>query len=60
MPKPKLYALYKGEQFLDVGTMKELAQRRGVKVSTIKFMASSKAHGRNKAGKRTLAYRIDE
>lgn len=31
------YALYKGDELLDVGTLRELAERRGVKEETIYY-----------------------
>lgn len=34
------YAMYKGEEFLDVGTAGELARKFNVSVSTIKFYAT--------------------
>lgn len=37
MNKEKVYALYKGEELLEIGTKKELAERFGVKVKTISF-----------------------
>lgn len=37
MSKEKVYALYKGEELLEIGTKKELAERFGVKVKTISF-----------------------
>ncbi|MCK3935693.1 hypothetical protein HCC45_05025 [Streptococcus suis] len=36
----KEYALYKGDKLLAIGTAKELAERFGVKVSTIHFYKS--------------------
>lgn len=36
----KIYALYKGDQFLIVGTKKELAEYLGVKEKTISFYSS--------------------
>ncbi|MGQ7595155.1 hypothetical protein ACTGVC_01300 [Streptococcus suis] len=36
----KEYALYKGDELLAMGTAKELAERFGVKVSTIHFYKS--------------------
>lgn len=36
----KLYALYKGDDFIDIGTSKELAKIMGVKQETIWFYAS--------------------
>lgn len=37
MNKEKYYALYRGENFLGIGTKKELAELLGVKVETISF-----------------------
>lgn len=37
----KLYALYKGDDFIDIGTTKELAQKLNVKEETIRFYATS-------------------
>ena len=36
----KEYALYRGDKFLKIGTIKELADYLGVKAKTIKFYAS--------------------
>ncbi|MFM0900601.1 hypothetical protein P7J55_10145 [Streptococcus suis] len=36
----KEYALYKGDELLAIGTAKELADKFGVKVSTIHFYKS--------------------
>ena len=37
MNKENIYALYRGEKFLAIGTKKELAELLGVKVETISF-----------------------
>lgn len=39
-PKDKVYAIYKGDKFIDLGTKKELSERLGVKERTIKFYSS--------------------
>jgi hypothetical protein len=38
----KLYALYKGDEFIDIGTSKELAKKLNVKIETIWFYMSEK------------------
>ena len=38
--KEKIYALYRGEKFLGIGTKKELAELLNVKVKTISFYAT--------------------
>lgn len=40
MNKEKIYALYRGEKFIAIGTKKELAELLGVKVETISFYAT--------------------
>lgn len=37
MNKEKIYALYRGEKILGIGTKKELAELLNVKVETISF-----------------------
>ena len=32
---PRVYALYKGDMFLDVGTISEMAERQGIKTQTL-------------------------
>ena len=34
----KIFGLYKGDKFIDVGTARELAERRNVKVRTIRYL----------------------
>lgn len=36
--KVKIFGLYKGDKFIDVGTARELAERRNVKVRTIRYL----------------------
>lgn len=36
----KQYALYKGDEFLEIGTRKELAEYLGVSITTIDFYKS--------------------
>ena len=38
--KPAEYALYRGGEFVDVGTIREIAERNGVKYSTLYFLSS--------------------
>lgn len=48
--KKMLYALYKGDEFLDIGTKYELAEMLGVKPETITFYASPTYQKRTKDG----------
>lgn len=36
MPSKYEYALYKGDTFIDLGTMNEIAQRQGIPVATLR------------------------
>ncbi len=38
--KEGVYAIYKGDTFIDVGTAKELSRSQGIKVKTVQFYAS--------------------
>lgn len=38
--KEKTFALYKGEEFIDIGTAKEIAKRRGVTPKFIKYLST--------------------
>ena len=40
MRKENCYALYKGDLFIDLGTIKELSQRLGITTTTLKFYTS--------------------
>lgn len=44
----KEYALYKGEQMVSIGTVKEIAEERGVKPETIRFYSSGVYQRRSK------------
>ena len=37
--KKKEYALYKGDKFIDLGTVNELAERNGLSKNTIYFLS---------------------
>lgn len=51
------YAIYRGDEFIGVGTAEELAKIHGVKPETIQWLASSSAR---KRGMRTLAYKVGD
>lgn len=38
--KEKIFALYKGDKFIDIGTAKELAKRRNVTPKFIKYLST--------------------
>lgn len=51
MKKKKEYALYKGDEFLEIGTYEELAKYLGVSKRTIQFYLSSSNKKRDKGNK---------
>ena len=36
----KIYALYHGEEFIDLGTKKEISERQGISIKTLSFYMS--------------------
>lgn len=54
----KEYALYKGDEFLTIGTKKELAEYLKVKIETISFYAS-KVYLRRTNGNGYVVVKLD-
>lgn len=54
--KVKEYAVYKGDQFICIGTMEKCAEFIGVSVNTIRFYLSPAYHKRVKARKKAENY----
>ena len=59
MKKP-IYALYKGDEFIDLGTKQYLANLLKVKPETINFYMSPTYRKRNKKGNNYIVIRIEE
>ena len=56
-----VYALYRGDELIDVGTKKEIAERRNIKPSTVSYLTTPSYQKRLKPGSQALrAYRIDD
>ena len=49
------YALYKGDKFIDLGTIDYLAKKYHKKKETLKYLSYPSAH---KRGRKTLLYKI--
>lgn len=60
MRKPKMYAVYKGDEFITLGTAEECAKELGVQVEYIQWMTSPTCRKRNKGGQRMDAILIEE
>lgn len=60
---PKVYAVYKGDKFIDVGTIKELAKRLMKKESSLLFMsmpAYKRRHKDNNNAMEVIKIEYDE
>ena len=60
MKKPNCYALYKGDNFLTLGTKEELAKYLNVSIKTIEFYGRPCYQKRNKKGNCYIVIRIKE
>ena len=55
----KIYSAYRGDEFVDVGTAEELAERLGMSVETVKWLSYPSAHKRAEGAVRLLTYEVD-
>lgn len=51
------YAMYRGDEFVDLGTLEYLAKKYNKKVDSLKWLSYPSAHKRRK---KTLLYRIED
>ena len=58
--KEKIYAIYKGDKFIDVGTIKELSQRLGKTQEAIYFMTTPVAKRRDINYNHLVAYQLED
>ena len=58
--KEKIYAIYKGDKFIDVGTIPELSKRLGRTYEAIYFMTTPVAKRRDVNYNHLVAYQIEE
>lgn len=58
----KEYALYKGDNLIEIGTLKEIADKQKVSKRTIAFYSTPtyKNRGKGEKGNRKTVIRIDE
>ena len=57
--KPSIFALYKGDRFIDVGTIGEMAARHNVKEKTLHFYAT-RIHRNRVSEKGLIVVRLEE
>ena len=55
----QLFALYKGDEFIDVGTARELSGKHGISTKSIYWMASPSNQKRDR-GNKLLAIRLED
>lgn len=60
MYNPKIYALYKGDELLEIGTKKELAEKFGVKTETIGYYSTPTYQRRTNPDKARRLVALDE
>lgn len=65
--KEKIFALYKDDECIDIGTAKEIAKRRGVTPKFIKYLSTpsnlkriEKRKNKNKPSKAMICVKIEE
>lgn len=54
------YALYKGEELLLIGTIKEIAKSRGVKEDTIRYYGTPTYKNRGKTDNRLTLVKLED
>lgn len=54
------YALYKGDTFIDVGTLEELSKRQGIKINTLRWYKSNIAKQRDKGNRMQLIELVED
>lgn len=59
MPDTMLIALYRGEKFVDVGTVKEVMKKCGYSYSRLSWLSLPSVHKRFGQKNALMAYRIE-
>ena len=57
--KPSIFAIYKGDQFLCIGTRKECAEALGISRSSMESRISKSASGKISYENRLIAVKLD-
>lgn len=52
-----VYAFYRGDKFIDVGTLKEISKATGLSINTLKWYQSEAARDRNKLA---VVFKLEE
>lgn len=60
MSREKVFAAYKGDKFISVGTLKELSKELNTKISTLRFHSKPIYFSRTKEETSLRLYRVEE
>lgn len=55
-----IYTIYRGDEFIDVGTLNELSQRNNVSIATLQFKATPTYVKRTKYKNTIRVYKVNE
>lgn len=55
----KEYAIYKGDEFIAIGTIKELAEKTGYSETTLRYCTNPASRKRNK-GNRLIVIQVED
>lgn len=56
---PGIYAMYKGEEVLAMGTIEEIAQKMGITIETVRYMTSPSHRKRCRGNNHREVFRIE-
>lgn len=60
MDDDKLFAVYRGDSFVAVGTLQELSKELGIKVKTLKWKSTPSGHKRGTYDKTLRVYKVED
>lgn len=60
MSKQKIFAVYKGDKFISVGTLKELSKELNMKIDTLRFHSKPVYFKRTKEETSLRLYEVEE
>ena len=60
LPHKRVYAMYKGDECLAIGTRQEIATKLNMTLDHVKWCGTPTAAKRNKGGKRKLLIPVDD
>ena len=58
--KEKIYAMYKGEEMLAMGTLREISAQMGVTIATLRFYTTPASRRRSRGHVRREVFPLDD